>query len=249
LNQTKISFCIITNGNNEAGLSRVIKSILRSNLPDSEILVLGQSSLLEANVKFIDFNENEKPGWITRKKNLLAKVASGEILIIMHDYIELDYGWNMSLQKSLLENDWEVAIPKIFNLDGTRYRDWLIWPHNGIYLDKYFSKTRRCLMPYTLNLVPDLMYVSGAFFMCKRQFFLSNTLDESLAWGEGEDVEWSKRVRDKWKLKVFRHCGVRLQKQKEVLFVEAGVFTIILVISYSFASKIRKIFVKLPSLT
>ena len=31
----------------------------------------------------------------------------------------------------------------------------------------------------------------------KKDFFIRNLLDEKLRWGEGEDFEWSKRVREK----------------------------------------------------
>lgn len=31
----------------------------------------------------------------------------------------------------------------------------------------------------------------------KKDFFINNLFDEKLRWGEGEDVEWLKRVREK----------------------------------------------------
>ncbi len=235
----KICFGIVTDGQNDVGLSRVIQTILDSSIPDKEIIVVGNSSLVKNGVTFLDFDESIKPGWITRKKNLIAMYATGDILVLLHDYIELDFGWNESLLKRFMMNDWEVAVCPISNLDGSRYRDWLIWPHNGIFLDRFFLKTRRCLLPYSCNWITNLMYVSGAFLICKRDFFLANPLDESLVWGEGEDAEWSIRVRNRWRLRCFHDCGVRLQKQKDVLFKEANLIVMAVLYLYSMFTKIR----------
>lgn len=237
----KISFGIITEGNNDTALSRVIKSILDSEIPEKEIIVVGGSYILEDKVKFIPFDEKLKPGWITRKKNLIAMEATGEILVLLHDYIELDFGWNESLLIGLAKDNWNVAVCPIANLDGTRFRDWLIWPHNNKLLDKFFLKTRKCLLPYNFSLVTDLMYVSGAFLICKRDFFLANPLDESLVWGQGEDAEWSLRVRSTWDLKCFRECGVRLQKQKDVNFKEVDLIAMSLLLLHVMCSTFYRI--------
>ena len=43
-------------------------------------------------------------------------------------------------------------------------------------------------------------------------------LDESLSWGESEDVKWSKEVRQHFKFKLNPHSSVRLLKQKDPVF-------------------------------
>ena len=44
------------------------------------------------------------------------------------------------------------------------------------------------------------MYVNGTVIIVKRQFLLANPLDERRFWGQEEDVEWSVRLRDNWRL-------------------------------------------------
>ena len=60
------------------------------------------------------------------------------------------------------------------------------------------------------------MYISGTFFCVKKDFFLENLLDESLVWGEGEDVEWSLRIRDKTQFKMNCMSTVKYLKLKSL---------------------------------
>ena len=43
-------------------------------------------------------------------------------------------------------------------------------------------------------------------------------LNEDLVWGESEDIEWSKRVREKYNFHINEVASVRLLKQKSVEF-------------------------------
>ena len=69
---------------------------------------------------------------------------------------------------------------------------------------------------------PEKMYISGAFWVAKTEFMKSNLLDESLCWGEGEDVEWSKRVLKTGKYVMNGHSTIRLLKDKNPSFREMG---------------------------
>jgi hypothetical protein len=40
------------------------------------------------------------------------------------------------------------------------------------------------------------MYISGAYFIIKKQIALQYPLNEKLVWGQGEDVELSQRLTD-----------------------------------------------------
>ena len=40
------------------------------------------------------------------------------------------------------------------------------------------------------------MYVSGAYYVIKTKIAKQYLLDETLTWGRGEDVEYSKRLND-----------------------------------------------------
>jgi hypothetical protein len=77
------------------------------------------------------------------------------------------------------------------------------------------------------------MYVSGSVMIARKEFMLKNPLDENLAWGEAEDVEWSLRVRKFWNYKMFPEMSISSQKQKEQHFRYMGIFSRILMKSYS----------------
>ena len=64
------------------------------------------------------------------------------------------------------------------------------------------------------------MYISGAYWVAKKDFMTKNKLNEQLLWGEGEDVEWSKRVRKKIEFDFNELSTVKLLKEKEVIFKE-----------------------------
>ena len=70
-------------------------------------------------------------------------------------------------------------------------------------------------MPY--DITTSNMFISGTYFCTKREFFLSNMLDESLFWGDGEDVEWSLRVRQKTRFVFNPHSIVKYRKLKDTV--------------------------------
>jgi hypothetical protein len=68
--------------------------------------------------------------------------------------------------------------------------------------------------------ISGMMYVSGAYWIAKRKFMLENLMNEKLNCGQGEDVEWSLRVRDLTEFKMNTKSIVKLLKKKERIFNE-----------------------------
>ena len=64
------------------------------------------------------------------------------------------------------------------------------------------------------------VYVYSGAWVAKKKLMENFPLDENLAWGEGEDVEWSKRIRDKIEFKFNSYSQVKLLKYKPPLFLE-----------------------------
>ena len=62
------TFGIITGGNNDTMINKIIDSIESQNIPNYEIIIVGNSIVNKNNVRVIAFNENQKDKWITRKK-------------------------------------------------------------------------------------------------------------------------------------------------------------------------------------
>lgn len=73
------------------------------------------------------------------------------------------------------------------------------------------------IVPYSYDKTQH-MFVSGAFWVAKKWFMKAEPLDESLLWGQGEDVEWSLRMRDVADYRMNVHSTVHLMKHKDRVF-------------------------------
>jgi hypothetical protein len=207
----QFTFGIITN--NTSNLKPVLASIRAQNIPEYEIIVVGGSKLKGANIHHIKFNEDIKPMWITRKKNEIVKKAKYDNIVYMHDYILLGDDW----YKGFLEfgDDWDICMNIILMHNGRRYRDWTLFPD---YVKGIFKYAANVLIPYDVNWMHKYMYISGAYWVAKKHVMEEEPLDESRIWGESEDVEWSKRVLNKYKYVMNDKSIVRFIKHKYVKF-------------------------------
>ena len=208
------TFGIITTTNQEDNILKIIKSIEKQKIDNYEIIIVGDCNLERKNTTVILFDENVKNMWITRKKNIISEKAKYENVVYLHDYIVFEDGWyGGHLKKG---NDFEVRMDKIINLDNTRFRDWVIWPHNNNEMDGFIG--RDCLIPYDLTHLSKYMYISGSYWVSKKKFMMDNPLNEILGWGDGEDVEWSIRIREKIKFDMNERSCVKLLKYKYPVF-------------------------------
>ena len=228
-----ISFAIVTDGKNDHHLQNTVNSILDLDLDSFEIIIVGQSEFPNPHLKCVAFDDSVRDGWITRKKNLAVSQSIGDIVVILHDYMKLNKDWTRSNVEALSNSNWDVAMCKITNPDGTRWVDWALWAQNSVGIRWWFNRTLANLVPYTSKNLTRFMYVGGAVMMVRREFMLNNPLDENLTWGEGEDVEWSLRVRKFWNYKMFPEISITSQKQKAKHFRQMGVFSRILMKLYS----------------
>lgn len=225
------SFCIVTSEGNDNSLKDSISSIINefSNRGDFEIIIVGANQLqndyssypvqfYEVNERFfnLDFSLANikmaiksqdlnrlifKYGPISYKKNYAARQSQFDKLCILHDYVSLEPGWLGGFES--FDASWDACMNIVLNNNDSRYRDWCTWDYPDV---------GPALLPYDIYVKE--MYFSGTYFCVKRNFFLNNMLDESLFWGEGEDVEWSIRVRDKTKLKMNVNSKVKFTKLK-----------------------------------
>lgn len=201
----EFTFGIITNGNNDYFLNKIIQSIINNNIPNYEIIIVGNTKIKELDkIRVIYFNENIKSGWITKKKNIIALNAKYDNIVMLHDYIELENDWYEGFIK--YGNDFDFCITKIINNNGHRFRDYTLFPYNVDFskikysptiIDRYFSE--HCLLPYDfVNTIKTnkYMYISGSYYVIKKNIATKYLLDENLVWGQSEDVEYSKRLHE-----------------------------------------------------
>ena len=164
-----------------------------------------------------------EPAWITKKKNLITKNAKYENIVFMHDYICLTEGWYQGFLK--FGNDWDICMTKIKNIFGERYRDWVSWdcPKYGV----------RNLIPYEDN-SPETVkhtFIIGGYWVAKKYVMEKEPLNENILLGGMvylpeenkyvpcgkivdkkqwfDDVEWSLRIREKYKYVMNPYSTVR----------------------------------------
>jgi len=205
------TFGIITN---EAfhNINIIISSIRNLNIPNYEIIIVGGNNISNiSNIVHIPFDESIKYNWITKKKNIICEMAKYNNIVLIHDYIEFCDDWYTGFLN--FGDNFDICTSKILNNDGIRYRDYTIYPY-GIN-NPFISRT---LIPY--NYPPSyklskILYISGAYYIIKKQLALKYPLDERLSWADGEDVFLTKQlVNNNVILKCNPHSTVKFLKQK-----------------------------------
>lgn len=211
----------------------ILDSIKIQNINNYEIIIVGgKNNYLDKNIKHIPFDENIKHNWITKKKNIISEKALYENIVFLHDYIKFDHNWYEGMLK--FGNNFNICMNKIINTDNLRYRDWTLWPGNKELENKFNLKENLILnqelifddgflLPYEVSNLSKFMYISGAFFIVKKNIMLEYPLNEKLSWGEGEDVLWSLLVRKKYIFSMNINSSVHLLKYKDRIFNEINI--------------------------
>jgi hypothetical protein len=185
------TFGILTKYDNETQLREVIDSIHALNIPNYQVLIIGEQKREGAEKeRYIWFEDSVKPGWITRKKNLLARAANYQNIVLMHDYFVFDKDW----YNNFLEfgNNWDICSCSQYLINGKRhFTDWVTW--DSPIFPRYTS------LNYDDWSHVHYMYQSGGFTVAKTQLIIDNPFNEELGWGQSDDVEWSLRVRHRYK--------------------------------------------------
>ena len=217
------TFGIITSGSSDDHVNQVIDSIEQQNIPEYQVIIVGNSKVQRSNTFIIPFDESIKSAWITRKKNLITTNAFYDNIVYTHDYVTFEPGWYEGYLK--FGSDFKVCMNKFVNPDGSRFRDWVIWPHNGNFMDDIVLPNRECLIPYDMIHLSKYQYISGTYWVAKKDVMMEFPLDENLCWGQGEDVSWSNQVRNKYNFSMNAYSTVKSLKFKDPAFNISGELT------------------------
>ena len=211
----EFTFGVISNGS--AHIKECLASIRNLKIEKYEIVIVGiYNDELKDDINYINYIDKSIEGDISTKKNIITKNSKYENIVYLHDYILFDDMWYNGFLK--FGSDFDVCMTKIINNDNTRYRDWCLWKDDA---DKYVLKNNY-LIPYDIINLSSMMYISGAYWVSKKNFMVDNPLNENLKWGQGEDVEWSLRVRKKTIFKMNKYSQVKLGRQKDRIFNETN---------------------------
>ena len=106
------------------------------------------------------------------------------------DYFKIKKIDIKKLEKEFVNND--LLVPKIKTKDRKRYLDWMFldYPNIGKSFCPYNYKNRK------------FMYFHGSYFIFKKKYIIKNKFSDYLDHKQGEDVDWSLRVRNKIKFKL-----------------------------------------------
>jgi len=202
----KISFGIISDGTKDERITQIINSIYANNIPkDSfEIIIVGNSKIIADNTIVLPFDESQKPGWITKKKNEITKIAQFDNIVYTHDYVSFSPSWYEGFLR--FGQDWDICMTPIITKDGGRYRDWAIMGTGHIGGSWYYRD-------YTK---PDNqeLDINGLYWVAKRSFMERFPLNEALVWGDGEDKFWSDQHRGRRKYVINTNSWVFLLKNR-----------------------------------
>jgi hypothetical protein len=200
-----MTFAIFTDGSVDQRVNQIIDSIEALSIPSYEVLVVGgiSSGIDRSCSRHIPIREEGgQRWWITGKKNIATREASFPLVVYLHDYHVFDTQWYTNLCE--FGDDFDVCMHRILTIRGHRMFDWLTFDHPQAPVHSY--------VPYERTDCVKWQYISGGYWVAKRDFMIANPLNENLRWGDAEDVEWSKRIRDWSRIRMNPHCVVRHNK-------------------------------------
>jgi hypothetical protein len=147
-----------------------------------------QHKFTQSNIKIIYYKSDHDLRFnISKKKNLGMRSASGEILIVTHDRIQITAEWLNGL--SSFSNSFDLYTSKIIS-KNYRFLDKLAYRFE----EYLFLKPRLYYLLYNEN--NSFQYPDGGIIVLNnKRFFGQKIFDESLKWLEMEDVDFAARTK------------------------------------------------------
>jgi hypothetical protein len=224
----KLTFGIVTYSGHDGTdnlprVNQIIDAIEQEEIPEYEIIIVGDYAGSRNKTRVVKFDETVKRGWITRKKNIITEEAKHDIIVYTHDYIRPVRGFYKGWLK--FGDDWDIAMNVVKNYNGARYRDWVVLDDPRV-KPGWVQKEPWCppegkiregksFFPSYDYKDTKYMYISGGYWVAKKHVMQEEPLNEDVVWGQAEDVEWSDRIREKYKYVMNTHSAVQLDHYKD----------------------------------
>jgi hypothetical protein len=224
-------------------LEKCLESLRKQSeiLNGGEIIVCGPSNARELtsdfnDIKYLSFDNELKAGrfLISKKKNYAINAAKNENILVCHTRI-------------MLRDDALKNIPNEFDCITPRIEIKSAKGNFIPYLDLCFVG-KNSTSSYTESISPRIFYdrkkwwkflskyyayADGAIFCVKRNTALQVPLNEAIAWGEGEDVEWCVRLQNSGRVvELAENSYAESQKNRHLKYAKFGEEKIFLLLTY-----------------
>ena len=180
------TFAILTNGTKDENVIKFLDSIRHNDIEyRHEIIISGPQKkdiFNNYNVKYIDISQfrDDQYAEISKKKNLIAKIASNPNLLISHDRYYLSNSFFSDFEKYGYDFDF-LTIRQFFE-NGREYPSYCF----------LYEPTLTWTHPVTCRNYQYLFntqYVNGGLMIFKTHNLKILPFNELLLWGQQEDVE------------------------------------------------------------
>jgi glycosyltransferase involved in cell wall biosynthesis len=174
-----VSFCIITGGKRAETIGLGIKSIQAQRMPTYEIIVAGRHHD-EPGITYLPAAHAADRGMLGLMRNLAVSRAQYENIVLLDDDIILAPQWYESLEA--YDRPFDILTSQIRVPDGSRYLDHATvgGPRGQIILDEGEDD--------------EYVYMTGGGgWLMKDYVARQNRWDDTLAFYENEDVDFSRR--------------------------------------------------------
>jgi hypothetical protein len=180
------SFGIITNGQRNHKLDKLIESIRRQHIPQDayEILIAGCVDEFGSRdgLRTFKMDQAANEGRLGAMRNVLARAAEFNKFVCLDDDFLLHSGWADAVEE--ISGDFDLATGIIVNPDLSRYCDWVNLIENYTFLRSYTETFAKC------------QYVTGGYGIYKDFIFEEHSWNNELGFYQGEDVSFSRRLFD-----------------------------------------------------
>lgn len=224
-----ITFGIITQPSTGCYLNQILESIDNQNIDDYEVILSGLLSDEVRNNywydKYIEDKDSVKSGKITKLKNSITNNAKNDIIVYLHDYIYFTKDWYKNLVK--FGFNWDILCNPVVNEDGSPFRSLCYWDKPGLgrawtCYEKWagtnginFEGSPHFVKNFE-NFDYSRCYINGSYWIAKKRIMQICPLDEEIKHLEGEDVQWSLRIRNRCKIAHNPNSIVKTLKYKDL---------------------------------
>jgi hypothetical protein len=176
------SFCLITDGRRPERLREELDSIRALALSPSEIIIAGNVPAgLGDDVRIVHAPELAAAGRLGAMRNCACASAQYDTLVVADDDMIFHREFGEALREPVA--DWDVLCVRLLNPDGTRFWDWATigGPRGHMLLDYDDTDAH--------------VYVTGGLAVMRAAVHDAVPWDDARGFYQGEDVEWSSRLR------------------------------------------------------